>query len=130
MMTNEKDETSIFSLFKGSRKATYDEILAFLEDHPSSIDCLDANGRTPLFTVIMLGDLNIIHLFLDREADSNAQDNYGHTPLYITQYSSGNAILISDLLLEYNADPALRNHYRVRSDDWMHKIYDLGFRKK
>lgn len=72
----------------------------------------DKSGNTPLHVV---SNIESAQLLLKAGADPNNQNIYGNTPLH--RASSNNWEMFVELLLEYEADPCIRNKKRKLAKD-------------
>jgi ankyrin repeat protein len=107
------------------------EAVEILLDHGADPNIRDLAGGTPLHWAVATGFPDIIELLLERGADPNARDNAGNTPLHIAAmgHISEVAEMFFELaprfgleypydpldrvriLLEYGADPTVKNNY-------------------
>ena len=84
--------------------------IADLIEGGANINENDEYGRTPLFTAVYMGKLDIVQYLIEHGADPNIPNNNNETPLYIASFSG--RLDIVRYLIENNADPNI-----VTSDD-------------
>ena len=74
------------------------------------INLRDKHGDTALMRAVDLGSTNLVRELLEKKADVNAQDHFGFTALMNSASSDKcNRRKIAKVLLEHDADPAMRN---------------------
>ncbi len=65
------------------------------------------NGDSPLFLAVIRGDLQVVQLLLDSEADPNVQNQKGETPLHLAVDKGHHEIVLA--LLARGANPNLKD---------------------
>jgi ankyrin repeat protein len=83
------------------------KIKALLKDDPALISSRDQNGDTALHVAALFGHRDVVELLLANQADVNAKDNDGWTPLHCA--ADAHAFLgqpkdVAELLLAHKAD--------------------------
>ncbi len=86
------------------------ELLKKALEQESNLEVKDSAGRTALFWAIENGHLDCFEFLLQKGANPNAQDVDGVTCLNLAKSSSG-LTEFSDLLLQYKADPTLKDKH-------------------
>jgi uncharacterized protein len=86
------------------------EELKKIFENQTDLEVKDSVGRTPLFWAIENGLLDCFEFLLQKGANPNAQDADGVTCLNLAKSSSG-LTEFSDLLLQYKADPTLKDKH-------------------
>ena len=88
-------------------------IRALLGVYPNT-NLRDKHGTTPLMRAVDIGSSRLVRDLLEKNADINAQDNFGFTALMIAAGSDHfNRRKIAKILLNGDADTELRNHWGV-----------------
>jgi uncharacterized protein len=106
--TNDKNSPSDLH-YACAEEGSLDKLEKLLESKPD-LEVKDAQGKTPLFWAIEYGRLDCFELLLKTGANPNAQDEDGVTCLNIAKSSSGLSEF-SELLIQYNADPTLKDKH-------------------
>ena len=75
------------------------KVKALLEANPQCVNEKDEQGLTPL---LRAGDAAVVELLLKHQADVNAANTYGSTPLHFAALKG--SIAVVELLLNYQAD--------------------------
>ena len=78
------------------------------EDEKKFINARNQNGQTPLHVATQHNQSNIVELLLKFDADANAEDNDGMTPLFYTSQSARSSAVVR-LLLAGGARVDVRN---------------------
>lgn len=89
-------------------------IVKLLIESNADINAKDTMGYSALHAAVSAGHISVVELLLNRGADPNALDAYGNGPLFRASHQD-NAIIA--LLLEYGANPCLKNNYGVSPYD-------------
>ncbi len=98
------------------------EVVKFLVKNDAPLEAVDNQGRTPLFSAIEAGRIDMIKLLLELGANPSRKNpkRNGLTPLHSSMISNNPAIVSE--LIKYGADVALRDsmgntplHYMVSS---------------
>ena len=110
----DKDSTTLWLLIKDQRR----DLITYLVDSGYDINTLDFWKRTPLHSVISLGNQLLLDDFIGYGADVNAGDREGVTPLQLA-VQLGRLDLV-DLLLKYGASPE-----DISLGEWR-RFYRLG----
>ncbi|KAL6831796.1 ankyrin repeat-containing domain protein [Trichoderma camerunense] len=85
-------------------------IVKYLLDRPDTpIHAVDLSLRTPLMTAVMLGWDDVVKRLLEMGVDPNAADSEGKTPLMRAVNSRLLNLNLIQTLLEYKADPSLKD---------------------
>eukprot|EP00178_Gracilaria_changii_P007339 TRINITY_DN233_c0_g1_i2.p1 TRINITY_DN233_c0_g1~~TRINITY_DN233_c0_g1_i2.p1 ORF type:complete len:1745 (-),score=208.95 TRINITY_DN233_c0_g1_i2:1936-7170(-) len=74
--------TDCLKLIDLCSRGLHDEVLEKIESGRASVKFADYDRRTPLHIAAAEGHANICALLIDRGADVNAKDRWGHTPLW------------------------------------------------
>jgi ankyrin repeat protein len=94
----------------------HSEIVELLIDHGATIDCRDAEGKTPLIHACTDAFPKTVEILLDAGADVNARESTeGFTPLMMGA-GLGQTDVVR-VLLRHNADKALRDDDGDRAID-------------
>jgi hypothetical protein len=87
----------------------YFEIARFLHHKGSSADPRGAGGQTPLYSAAYYGDLEVVQVLIELNADVNCQNILGSTPLNGASHRTHpQSLNVVQLLLENGANPNLR----------------------
>ncbi len=74
------------------------------------VDARDTDDRTALWWAVLYGHSDLVHQLLARNADVNARDRFGATPLMAAMSLDERAAAFARPLLERDADPNLAEH--------------------
>jgi ankyrin repeat protein len=88
----------------------------------SNINEKDKNGETILFEMIRKNDIEGCAFLLDKQVDVNCVNNNYDTPLSIAVLNGIKSLDIILLLLEYNADPTMRNKHSQTIPEMLNTI--------
>lgn len=77
--------------------------------HGADINACEDNNESALFNAVRLRDTELVSFLLSAGIDSNIQNNQGETALSEIVYEGIEVLDIIILLLDYGADPKLRN---------------------
>ena len=81
------------------------QLVYLLHRHGSSVDPQDFDLWTPLHCVARSGDIELVRVLVETEADISARSRDAFTPLHLTSnYNSPNDPKIAQYLLEHGAD--------------------------
>lgn len=92
---NEKQMISILA-----NSPTTEGLDKFIEKN--GIDSVDRDGRSILFSVLQLNDINLVEHLIGRNANINMKDNNGFTPLHFSVMENNEEI--TRLLIENGAE--------------------------
>lgn len=81
-----------------SQRGIGPSIAAYLISIGAEIELRDAEGRTPLTTAIIYGNVGVARLLLDRGANPNSLDGRKGKPLVLACANGGNAEIVKALL--------------------------------
>jgi uncharacterized protein len=84
----------------------------------------DENMNTPLHYAAELSLTENVKILLENKAIVNTQNTHGNPPLWAAVYDSGGSIETINILLEYGADPNIKNKAGKSSLDFAR---DIGF---
>jgi ankyrin repeat protein len=72
------------------------------------VDARDTDGRSALWWAAVFGHVDLVHQLLARNADANAPDRFGTTPLlHAMRHDDPQGVTIARALLQRDADPNL-----------------------
>lgn len=78
------------------------------------VNLRDKHSHTALMRAVDLGSTNLVRELLEKKADVNAKSRFGFTALMMAASSDHcNRRKIAKVLLEHDADPAMRNIYGI-----------------
>lgn len=98
------------------------EIIEILLRRGAEVNAQTADGRTPLFDLVMKGNTKMLKLFLKFKADVNLQDRFGETLLYRTVCTNKNEDVLK-MLIKLGLD---MNHRNNRGQTPLHRLYHGG----
>jgi ankyrin repeat protein len=99
-------ETSLHRAAAMNNTAGVDAIIShFPEGRRDSLDCVDKQGRTPLWHAAATGSYRALALLLDRGADANSQDFLGVTVLHVACRAPFDPAKLVEALLSRGAEP-------------------------
>ena len=90
----------IFRVIRGGDIA---QVNTLLDEDPSQVNAKDGAERTPLHYAVILGNIELAQLCIDKGAKLSVRNSDGDTPLNLALFLSKKKDLI-DLLLEHGAD--------------------------
>jgi ankyrin repeat protein len=85
-----------------------EKLKALLKENPYLVSRKDNNGETPLHLAALYGSREAAEVLLANNADVNAKDNYGRTPLQMMSNKE-----VADLLLANKADVNIHDAVRL-----------------
>ncbi|MHC5108336.1 MAG: ankyrin repeat domain-containing protein [Planctomycetota bacterium] len=104
------------TVHKAAQTGDEASVLNQLRMSPGALHIRDGGGRTPLLTAISAGQVGVVKLLLDHEADANAVDDRGWGSLHHAAYHGGRRtagrgmrLELIKLLLNAGADPGARD---------------------
>lgn len=91
------------------RRAGLKEVAQDLIDGGSDVNVLDKNNESVIFNFIRKNDFEGVRFILGNDIDTNLKNKDGDTPLMLACIKGIKALDIILLLLEYGADPMVKN---------------------
>ncbi|UYV61204.1 ANKMY2 [Cordylochernes scorpioides] len=99
-----KDELALFDCLHEKK---FENVKILIGNPQLNINCVDANGMTPLQIVAYSGNYELCKLFIDRNADVNANSqNSGYSALMFAALSGKTEVV--SLLLQHGADTQVK----------------------
>lgn len=92
-----------------SRRHSLFQMTKALINNNIDINALNSNNENALFTAIKVGDAKQVSLLLKSGIEVNIQNKDYETPLSFSVYGGVEKLDITALLLEYGADPKIKN---------------------
>ncbi|KAI0566278.1 Serine/threonine protein kinase [Gracilaria domingensis] len=97
---DQQNYTDCLKLIDLCSKGLHDEVLEKIESGLASVKFADYDRRTPLHIAAAEGHTSICTLLIERGADVNAKDRWGHTPLWDAKMNGHRNV--QELLLRHN----------------------------
>ncbi|CAN8070725.1 unnamed protein product [Agarophyton chilense] len=95
----QQNYTECLKLIDLCSRGMYDEVLEKIDSGLASVKFADYDKRTPLHIAAAEGQANICALLIERGADVNAKDRWGHTPLWDAKMNGHKGV--QELLLSH-----------------------------
>lgn len=112
-------------------KKLLDKVKGTYKEMYRTADFPTKSGLTPLHCAVKSSkSLEVIRLFLDYEADSNAADKHGNTPMHYAARSFRASEEVIELLIVKEANPNNMNCYKKTPEDYIKRNSNLTPKKK